>query len=388
MPLVSTSLGNVLFMPVQLEAPMTETLGWYTDVMISDNGAESRLAMSQQGRQAFVANAPANSLSLVNSMLNLAHGNFDSRWAIPHWGEVQPILSIDAGTNRVACDTRFVDLREGGLVLLWGTSCALGWQIATIDAINEDYVELDGEPLIDAGLVVPLRIGRLRNPMGRLMRGYNATYRLGYDVDDLIELPSADPTQFLGNDIYFDEIYSDDDGMSEDLIASIEAMDDDIGVTEIIDKWDYDRPRRQRVVLLDTLEDVWNFRLWLHRRLGRYKAYWEPTFYNDIRNKSIGAVTTSITAWPDERLAGSATDRDHVAIQKLDGTWLTRTITSVVPADEDNVTVNFNTSIAMNGSDIARISYLGLKRLDSDTIDLEWANRICRAQFNVVEYAP
>lgn len=390
MPLVTTTLGDRLFLPYQMRAPMTERLSWYTYVGQAFDRTEQRMSLHQQGRQSFAGVIPLNVQEAFTTSFNLLFDNLgESNWTMPHWGEVKAIESVDVDLQQVFFDTSFVDLRVGGLAVLWGTACAGGWQIVTVSAIEADHIVIEEEPAVTSGLVLPLRTGRLSTPLKRAVRGLQGDLVVEFDVDDLQELTSDEPEQFLGEDIYFDEVMfpTDDAELNEDFIDGIDQVDDEIGVVAQFDHWDGFAIRRPHSVMLDNLEDIWNFRLWLHRRQGRYKAYWRPSFYNDVRVKDTGPVTTLLTVWPDDRMLG-ATARTHVAIQKRDGTWLARTVTDTEVVDENNLVLTLDTSLAMDGDDIVRVSYLGLYRLDTDTVDLEWSGGVVSSTFNVLEIAP
>lgn len=389
MSVVTTSLGDVLFIPAQWSAPLAERLAWHTDVTKSFDGEnEGRVCNMQQPRQRLEGEAPVNG-SLFQSSYNLAYGNLDSvMWAMPHWGEVVENEGVDLVNNRVSCDTRFIDLRVGSLVLLWSGACAGGWQLAVVTAIDDTYVELEDEPTVETGLVVPVRLSTMTG-YNRTTRGYGASLALSQDATELVDLEGAAPAQFLGEDIYFDEIlFSSNGELVEDVGNDVDIMDEDIGIVTIDRRMTDPTMRRPYEQMFDNLEDIWNFRLFLHRRKGRYRAFWSPSFHNDIRVKSTGALTTSFTAYKDDFLLGAG-NRVHVAIQKADGSWLARTITNVVSISSTDMTVTLDTSIAMNGSDIVRVCYLGLRRLATDVVTLDWeGGGIVRVSFPTEELTP
>jgi phage baseplate assembly protein gpV len=129
------------------------------------------------------------------------------------------------------------------------------------------------------------------------------------------------------------------------------------------------------------------FREWLHRRAGRYRAFWQPTFESDFRVRSMGTVTTSLIVASDDYLPHSA-QRPHLAVEAA-GVWYARTITDAVQLDADRVQLVLNSALNVAAERIARVSYLGLKRLDTDRVEMNWVGGgVCTVEMRLLELAP
>lgn len=383
MSLVSTTLhGTLALLDLQAEAPLRETLEWRTDLFTSKNGTEEPLALRAAPRQSFSMKVPVNNPAALAKAFNLMYGQQGKAWGIPVWSEARAITSIVS--NVVNCDTANADFRDDSLCLIANGST---FEVGEITAVAADSLTLALGPLSSGGYVLPLRVGKITGPVGRDVEGFRGDLTLNYRVDDNIDLAPAAPTQYLGNDIYFDDIYFQNNKLTEQHRASVVEVDGDVGLVATHDLWTHNRLARPHYVVLRTAEEAWNFRLWLHRRMGRFRPYWSPSFLRDLQHKATGMVTTSLAVKPDGRLDG-ATERTHIAVQDKAGNWYARAVTNVVETDADTLTLTLSSSLALAAANIDRISYLGLRRLDTDRVELSWAGGVCTSAVSTVEISP
>ena len=83
----------------------------------------------------------------------------------------------------------------------------------------------------------------------------------------------------------------------------------------------------------------------------------------------------------------SSQSRNTIAIQTSSG-WLLRQITDVSSVDSDTMALQLSSDINITKQDIRRISWLGIKRLDTDVIEINHIGAgVSQSSFMVTEIA-
>ncbi len=389
MPVAETSLyGDVLLIPKPAQAPMREVLEWKTDVIPARRGGEERHCLRPAPRQSFAYNLPIQPRD-APAVFNLVYGNLAGQWAIPIWSEAQFIGAVPSGTTTIVCDAEFRDFRADSLGLLWNG--VGGYEVLELSAVSPTDLTVSATVnTVSAAWVLPLRVGRLSTPVEKSSSGTDPEWTFRFEVADNIDLAPSAPTQFHGNDIYHDEVLIiSGDRLDTEVQAEIELSDDGLGAVSQFNVWTYNRTRRSQGIICTTPEAVYAYRQWLHRRKGRFRSFWQPSFENDIQLLSTGALTTTLSVSEDDRLLG-ATARQYVAIQVANGTWYDRHIDSVAHPSSLVLTLTLDSSLGgILASTVRRICYLGLKRLDADRVELNWpGNGVCVSSVPIVELTP
>ena len=360
---------RIISMPYYFSSPMTETIVWNTNILNSRNGTEQRIRVRKNPKQQFRATAkiPTNELGRVD---NLLYGWRKRIWAIPSWMEARTAQSVTAGDTVITVDTRFADFREDGLALLWVND--RNFEIVEVLTFTDSQLNLAAPTAnsFASPVVTPMRLARMTNNPIKQTNGYSGFLNMTLEVTDNITLetnPSAD--QFNSTDVYLEEPLTDGDFAQDSFVHRIEVLDYGTGGVEFFAPWTYTRINREFRLLLDSAEAIWAFREWLHRRAGRLVPFYMPTFENNLRLITTTLIGTSFEIVDDEN-ATQASDRNHIAVQKTDGTWEFRTITSITLNPSNNVDVVIDQALNLLPSEIEFISYMGLKRLNSDRIEI------------------
>jgi hypothetical protein len=235
---------------------------------------------------------------------------------------------------------------------------------------------------------MPLRVSYINGDVTTQRTGYNDRGDVRYEVEDNTVITPAAPTQFLGNDIYFTELLK----AGATYISAVQADEDQadyaLGKIDRIAPWTYNRQLSNVQRLLDGQAEIREFKEWLHRRAGKYRAFWTPSFENDMRVANTGTVTTTLQ-WRRDSYDEWATARTHIAIEDDAGNWYARTLSSVSVVNSTTLQGTLNSTINLAASRIRRISYLGLKRLSSDSVKLDFlGNLVARCDFGILEISP
>jgi len=372
------------FMPLPPRAPVRETLNWKTDVMESFDGSEQRMALRTDARQQLAYYYPANFKEAARA-LNIVYGAHAERWLVPLWSEAQLIGAVAAGLSSLAATLDPYDFRESSLVLLWETPDH--WQILGVDLIDGALTLVGLTEEFRNAWLMPVRFGRNTGTVPKSTTGYDSEFTLTFDVLDLASVETEAPEQFLGEDIYYDPTLMGA-SVKDNLIRRVEVHDEALGVVSWRSPWNHTRVSRPHRVIRVTPEEVRDFRKWLQRREGRYKAFWQPTFECDLRPLSSGVIASNLIVSSDE-YKHHASDRLHIAVEVKGGTWYPRTILNALLLDEERTQLNLDAPLNVPASSILRVSYLGLKRLDTDRVEIRWnGGGVAQSEVRVVELTP
>lgn len=389
MLVVTPNFGELLVVPFQPEAPMTERLKWNTDVGTSFNGSEDRVELLTPPRQRFIMAFSATDVDRNRDAFAMAFGGLKRRAAMGIWGEASYVGTLTSGATSAAVNTDHADWREPGLALIWGSPTK--WELREIDAISAGQVDftvaLDND--YQRAFVMPARIGYFDGDITAQLRGFSQQLKATFDVEDGIDLDPAAPTQYLGSDVNLSpSLFNESDEIDETYTGRTDKFDGETGPVSRINPWLHNRRRRQYRLVAEGQAEVWELREFLHRRKGRYREFWEPTHVADFKVVSTGALTTVVRVSGIYQLDLLAS-RVHVAIQKTDESWLLRAITDASLAVGNTTDLTLDTSIAINASQIKMISYLGLQRLDDDDVGLDWiGNNVVELVSSVQELEP
>ncbi len=385
-----TVLGSrIVALPYIFEAPAKEVLEWKTDVLTTNDGSEQRVRLRKKPRQSFNVTYPIPYREMARAE-NLVYGWLTRRWAVALWSEAQQVGTLLAGTTVINIDTTASDYRDGALIMIWesnrkSATADVGIVSAGTLTLNRPLAETFNNPWI-----VPVRLGRIVGNVSRATSGYNGSLEMTYEFSDNIDLdPPAAPTQFLGYDVYFDEALKNGEALTDSLQARVDVVDYGTAAgASFYSPWTYTRIGRPYKFLLQGLQDIWNFRKFLHRRAGRLRPFWVPTFENNMRVAQTGELTQSIEVYADD-YREFAPERTHIGILLDDGTWLLRTINAATASGADTAVIGLDAPININASRIRQISFLGLKRLDADRVELQWnSNRVLECTVRMMEIQP
>lgn len=381
-------LGLLPLVPLQARAPMSESLGFLTDIMTSYNGTEgTRLQLRNKPRQRFDTDISAPP-EWSKDVYNTVRGNLGRRWLVPAWSQPRSVGTLTIGTTVLACDTRYADFRVGSTVLVVG-SCN-SWFVSLVDDMDDGSLTLADATteLLRGAYVLPLHLGRLVGSAQKETSGYGASWRLNYEVDDNLYLAPAAPAQYHGDDIYLEPSLLSDGSISEQPTMSIETYDGETGAVKTFPVWTYPRNVRTHRAVTETDAEAWALRQFVYRREGRHRPFWHPTFENDVRLAQTGLLGTTVTVRDDSRFP-FASDRLNLAFGLRDGTWLPRRVVDDDAAAGDTRTLTLESGLAVQAADVVAISYMGLKRLNSDTVELNWlGNGRCSLAAPVLELSP
>lgn len=382
---------RIVFYPYLYRLNMVENLEWMTNMLLSNDGSEARQGLRERPRQKFSVKSFIHTGEHARAD-NLIYGWRHQMWAIPVWSEGRPPTNaVTALDMTIDVDTRFGDFRADSLAVIWENERK--YDLFTVVSFTDSEITLDQGVIYSYGvnaIVCPVRVGRMTKHPQRISKGHNAVLSIIFEVEDNAVLSSsASPITFISEDTYLE--VPDKPGakdFKDEYSRDIRVVDYKTGKVQFYSPWEDTKISRDFLVVLEGLEDIWNFRLWLHRRIGKVRPFWMPTFERNMLVTGSGNIGLTLIIREDANRS-QGFDRDHIYIKMKDGTEYLRTVLSITAAGggENNVTID--SSISENQEDIDFISYMGCKRLNSDRIQLKWkANNVVECRVPIKEIQP
>lgn len=378
--------GELAIIPHQAEAPVTESYEFLTDTIQSYNGTEQGIPLRNAPRRFVSHSIPVQVLN-DPALFNTVYKEIRSKWAIPMWQETQFLGVVAAETTVILCDTISHDLRPSSLALLWQDP--ENWQIIELDLdYGGGYVMVAEASTVrefERAFIIPVRVGYANESVARDSTGNGATFQMTYNIDDLVPVVSANPASFLSFDIYFDPTLKSEGKLTTQIIKQMETVDFDLGKVVYRSPWVNTRYASMYRVLTEGAAEAQVYRNFLHRRQGKFRRFWMPTFENNLRIKETNpTVTTTLRVHRDDYDPA----RTHVAIE-CDGVWTAHTLSGVSYPDQVTAQFTLTPSLSKPTASINCISYLGLYRLDADKVDLNWIGGIVMSSsVKVLELTP
>lgn len=380
-------VGELVVLPFHPEAPLSEVLEWKTDILNSHNGTESRYRTRNAPRQALSISCPIPPEFNARAVNTAYGGRARRKWGIPVWTEAQPVGSVSFGATSVTLDTSDRDFRPDSLALLWSSPSV--WRVVRIGEVTANSIALKEEVglTLHGAHAMPLRVGRLRSNIQRVSNGYRTALTMTQEAEDNAALTPSAPTQFLGHDIYFDENLFGGDGLTQDITSRVDVIDYETGKVQQFAPWIFNRRAYPYRKVMEGIAEVAAFKRWLHRRAGRLRGFWLPSFENDIRLSMSGTIESSLILHNDA-YAPLGVDHSNIAIETKSGQWYARTITELSGTGNFR-TAQLDSPVNIPAADVRRVSFLGLHRLDTDRVELSWqGGGVCVSEFRIIEVQP
>lgn len=381
--------SRITTFPYIFQPTMQETLAWNTQIFTSINGTEQRVKLRDKPRQSF-----SGDISLISNEIsrasNLFYANRHRSWAVPIWSESVGGVSVSANDITINLDTRYSDFRANSLGIIWLNSRT--FDIVEISAVTSTSITLARAVgrVYGSAIIAPVRTCDMISNPTRNSTGHNGGIQYAFEVIDNAELAAqASAQQFNNTDVFLEEPLLAGDAVNDQYIRAINTVGFNTGIVSRNSYWSNTKIDRQFNLLLEGLENIWSFRLWLHRRSGRLRPFYMPSFENDLRLiQDTGALTTSLEVRSDS-ISNFVDSRDNIAIRTTSNNWLFRAVNTYQVNAEGNTTVTFSAPLNIDASEVDVVSFMGLKRLNSDNITLNWiGNDVVETTIPILEIEP
>lgn len=376
---VSTSLfGDVILLTSPALVGATESIGFKTDVFQSKNGSENRIPLKDKARQTLSFSSIAV-LKEIAQHFNVQWGGIRKNWAVPLFQEKQDVGNVDGDV--ITCRTDIYSFYDGSLALLKNSTEQTLVEVATVES---DSITLTAPVSMTNAKLYPVRVCFISGDISRQISGIHASASITFIVIDEPEIATTAPAQFLGNDLYFFCLTYSGDSMDATISQQQNIIDNEVGVIYQDTDWNFARYSKQYRAVVNTHDDLYAYREFLYRRQGKFRQFWLPSYEANLRQKSTGFVSSVLLVEADQ-YKQLANDRKHIAI-KSDDDWTAHSIIASALTSASTVQLTISPALSKNADTIQRISYLGLHRLDADSVDLNYQGaKIVEASVPILE---
>ncbi len=356
----------------------TETLEFVTAMSESFDGFEERDCLRD---------IPKHSITVdYNSMsdyFDVEYRDIRRMWAIPFNQESQYVGDIETSATEIACNTNSSDFRPSSLAILSNGST---FRVVEISDVSDGFLTLY-EPLTTGLMnasIAPLRVGYIDGDIQRTFNTTHVSSAFNFRVWDAIDLDDGDISdQYKGEDIYFFNIFSSSGQYEANITKQQDFIDYDIGGFYTRTRHNHGKVMRNWEYHVDNTEDLYTFKKFLFRRKGMFRPFWLPLYEKTLKLKSTGLIGSFIHVERTDYI-----DRKNLALN-IDGEWVAVGVTSIVNVNGNTTRLNLDSSLDVDANLISSVSYLGLHRFNSDTIDIEYdGNGYASTSIPITEIEP
>jgi hypothetical protein len=376
--IVLTGTRTLIF-PHIPQSGQIETLEWLTDVLESYDGTEEREGARYAPRQEFDGLYWGETSHERMRMQAVLLGWHINTFSLPIWGESRQVGDVAADATVIMMDTANADYRDGGFMAILESYNK--HEVLTITEVLADRVNLTYpvKQSYTTPVVAPARIARILGGTTSEDTPVQASrHRVRFEVIDTKVIASeASTVQYRGLDTLLAPYYISGEMQAREMTRPIEYIDYDTGLTAIDSGMDWSRIATKEIgVKVQSRADAWTFRKWLHRREGRFRPFWSPTFTRDVElAEPFGSADVDLYISKIEyaTLLYNNPQFQNLAFFKTDGTVLLRQIVGYQMNDDDE-TITLDSALGFNGTmdSFDRISFLSLVRLSADRIEIAW----------------
>lgn len=384
---IQTSYGEVHVLTNCPLLESTESLEWMTEVHEAFDGSEIRYLLRDAPRQ--ILNFKYTEMrKAMGDLFHMLYANLRKQWGIPLRQIKRSIPDIvdDDYIILDAADTiadlrvgfAFIESSEGGQVVeivSRGRYIIIQEEIRdpeTDEVIQELITEYqDGFRLASNitatnAVIMPLRICIIDGDASINTGGFWSNTSVVFRVlaEDLPEHEGDVPEQYKGNDLYWKPLLLDGDSLEMTLTQHQNIVDGAMGGFQQYTHHARPKYLKPFTSLLKNWPEFNEYRRFLFRRSGRYRAFWMPLYEQHLDILNAGNITE--TLYTDTQYTVEA-GRKHIAVKRKNGTWSAHEITS-----RTNNAFTISPAINAHRDDIKTICYLGLHRLDADRIEFQF----------------
>lgn len=376
MKLTTENFGEVVLLTSPALVGATESIGFKTDVFESKNGTETRIPLKDKARQTLGFSSIVLKKEIAKNF-NVQWGGIRKNWAVPLFQESQFVGDVVSETvvideqevekTSVLCRTDIFSFYDGCLALLRNDTEQL---LVEVQAVESDRLVLANAVNIANAKLYPVRVCFISGDISRQISSLHTQSSITFIVIDEPEVAESVPEQFLANDLHKFCLMLDGSSLEATISQQQSTINNEVGVIYQSTDWNFARYSKQYRTILHGPEELYAYRQFLFRRRGKYRPFWLPIYEANIRCKSTGFVSSVILIESDQ-YKQLADQRKHIAI-KSNGVWTAHTITASALISANTVQLTITPALNKEASTVQLTSYLGLHRLDADSVDINY----------------
>lgn len=372
LPLTGT---RITLFPWQPDIPVSETLEWTTDVMISANDTEQRASIALAARQRIRMTVVYDEAVQWQRAHNAVFDWTPRVWGVPIWWEQRPLSEAAiSGQTFLSVDTSSGDFRAGGLVMIIDTTDGTfeAFEIDTFTSNRINITSLVQNDYAASAMVMPVRSAYLSStPNGSRKLNNLESLSVEFLTLDNIDMSDTTGATMLNGLVLLDDPNACGDSLAETWSRDITVIDGKSGRVFQSTLIDRSRVHTKKGWALNSLADTWRVRKLIHSFRGNMNTFYLPTFRADFTLAAdITGGSTSVTILNNgyTQFVQSRAPMNYVRLVFNDGTHLIRQITGSSEADDHElitVASTFSgTTILM--STVKRLELIILMRIEDD----------------------
>lgn len=372
------------WLPMSTSRPvLTERLEWLTEILTSRTRKEQRRMLRDAPRQSFAFASRLRTDAEAARLETALYGWHGRSWAMPVWAEQVAVDGpLAAGQTGVDVDTTRGDFRQGSMAMLWQSDAVN--EVIILSGVMDTRLSFQLPTTVDfaAGriLVMPVRTARIVDTprRGDHVQG-GATFSARFLVSDNTELTSsASAVQYNGEDVLLDALYGEGGMVARDISRPMDVLDWQTGGVWYGDPSGFSASAWNMRWIMKTRDAVWQFRLWLHRRAGRVRPFWMPSWRDAdltlLATVGSTADTMRVADTAYTRLLAGSPTRRHIMVEMNDGTRYLRGIVggTAGSAGEEILQLSSPFGADVAPASVRRICWLARCRLNADAVEIGW----------------
>lgn len=376
---------RIVLLPFEYEAPVKETLAWLTDIIEALDGREQRIALRKQPKQILEVTYLLDGNTRQRMMSALLDW-MDNVFGLPLWHERLFLTSATSAgaTNFPVRNADQGDFRVGGLAAIISNDYT--YDVINIAAVTATQIT-SVSPAVNgyaAGVrIVPLRTAILRRSVtGARTHVTLEELRLTFEVtdNDTGAVTGSTTPGFwstYNSRVLFDDSNFIEGSMREEFTRKVYRIDNETGVVSQTSTWDRAKRVQEKGFVLRNRADIYTFRKLLTSLRGKQKAFWIPTFIEDmtvVAQLTLGAATMDIEAQDYVRFVRDRLPMKVFRITFTDGTSLVRSVSSsaTISSTVERLTLDTTWPATRAASEVSRVQFYELVRLDTDEVTINY----------------
>lgn len=381
---------------------ISESLRWLTDLQVAIDGSSQRVPLRDTPRREWefdiLASGAADGSRHHRELMESALGAWRGRvWAVPVWAD-QLLLAapLAAGATSVPVATAGLDFVDGGLALLYtGPDTYDVLQIDTVAANALNLTRATSRAYPAGTRLWPMRLARLTDTP-RLVRGTANLVRttVRFRADEPCDWTATAPATIYRG---FPVLESRPDVSSDPTVQPdrhLDMLDGDIGGIYVNDPSGLPWWSQGYAWWLNGRTARSDHRALLYWLAGRAQALWLPSYADDItlvQALTVGGNILKVAAGGFARFASGLPGRQHIRIERTDGSVVYRAITAMAEVDADTEQLSIDSPLASDlaPGQVRQISFMMLAHLGDDQVQIDHLGDSegvahCRVAFNAL----
>lgn len=378
-------LADIL--PIEANAGIQEQFEWLTDILPNYDGTEQRIALRGRPRRTLVVSLTLQDEADRKALYDKLYATIAQSVIVPAY-QYQSQLKQDTviGDNKIYCNPKRADLREGESVILVARDGTFFFY--KILDVFEDHVTITtafSQVIGKRGAkVVGGFTGRMPDNTSLSMNSNGGQAQISIQILDSrsqIAVPDYPVTLPILSDVPLLIRRPLADGEApESFAAGLEVIDNDTGKPAQFTAWDQRYVSGNRKYLINSLfykDEMQFWRTFLDYCRGRQKTFLTPTWRADlVQVEGTDTLVSEIEVEGSSYASlyfGSPTYR-HLLFETNLGDIPVTVVDAVNNGSSTTIYFNAPIDVDLTGAVISRISYLMLCRLGSDTVTLTHEN--------------